>query len=199
MATGVRSFQLKGMPVASGVVNRFDSVMIDLVRVARRALDVEEAFAAGAARLVDHDDRLLHQIVLGDDALDGPRHLIGAAAGAGRHDELQPAASAPRPRLQAACSRRAAPRRWRKAKQNDSLASLPIVGVGLLPACHPFSSPPICMRCRQASRDDGSRARVVKRTAPRDFGISDASKQRARVASQLLLFAAGGFVAATFG
>ena len=27
MATGVRSFQLKGMPVASGVVNRFDSVM----------------------------------------------------------------------------------------------------------------------------------------------------------------------------
>ena len=28
MATGVRSFQLKGTPVASGVVNRFDRVMM---------------------------------------------------------------------------------------------------------------------------------------------------------------------------
>ena len=30
MATGVRSFQLTGMPVPSGVVNRFDSVMMSL-------------------------------------------------------------------------------------------------------------------------------------------------------------------------
>src|ERR1700756_2194309 len=30
IATGVMSFQLKGMPVPSGVVNRFDSVMISL-------------------------------------------------------------------------------------------------------------------------------------------------------------------------
>ena len=30
MATGVRSFQLNGMPVPSGVVNRFDSVMTSL-------------------------------------------------------------------------------------------------------------------------------------------------------------------------
>src|SRR5215813_9454598 len=30
MATGVRSFQLNGMPVASGVVNRFDSVTTSL-------------------------------------------------------------------------------------------------------------------------------------------------------------------------
>src|SRR5262245_51135312 len=30
MATGVKSFQLKGTPVASGVVNRFDSVMMML-------------------------------------------------------------------------------------------------------------------------------------------------------------------------
>src|SRR6188508_2851882 len=30
IATGVRSFQLNGMPVASGVVKRFDSVMISL-------------------------------------------------------------------------------------------------------------------------------------------------------------------------
>ena len=60
----------------------------DLVRISWRSLDVEEAFAAGAARLVDDDHRLLHQIVLGDDALDGARHLIGAAAGAGGNDEL---------------------------------------------------------------------------------------------------------------
>ena len=30
MATGVRSFQLNGIPVASGVVKRFDSVMMIL-------------------------------------------------------------------------------------------------------------------------------------------------------------------------
>jgi hypothetical protein len=71
------------MPVARGVVKRLESVMI-----AARCLEVEEAFAAGAARLVDDDHRLLHQTVLGDDALDRPRHLIGAAAGAGRNDEL---------------------------------------------------------------------------------------------------------------
>ena len=51
------SFHEKGMPVASGVVNRFDSVMTSLLRVALGALDVEEAFAAGAARLVDHHHR----------------------------------------------------------------------------------------------------------------------------------------------
>ena len=35
MATGVRSFQVKGMPVASGVVNRFDSVMTILCGLPR--------------------------------------------------------------------------------------------------------------------------------------------------------------------
>ena len=35
MATGVRSFQLNGMPVASGVVNRFDSVMMSLCGLPR--------------------------------------------------------------------------------------------------------------------------------------------------------------------
>ena len=60
----------------------------DLVRIVRRRLDVEEAFAAGAAGLVDDDHRLLHQIVLGDDALDRARHLVGAAAGAGGYDEF---------------------------------------------------------------------------------------------------------------
>ncbi len=88
IATGVRSFQLKGMPVASGVVKRFESVMMILCGLSARRLQVEEAFAAGATRLVDDDHRLLHQIVLGDDALDRPRHLIGAAAGAGGNDEF---------------------------------------------------------------------------------------------------------------
>ena len=49
MATGVSSFQLKGTPVASGVVNRFDSVMMICVWIALALLDLEEAFGAGAA------------------------------------------------------------------------------------------------------------------------------------------------------
>ena len=38
MATGVRSFQLKGMPVASGVVKRFDRVMMILCGLPCEAL-----------------------------------------------------------------------------------------------------------------------------------------------------------------
>ena len=49
IATGVRSFQLNGTPVASGVVNRFDSVMMILCGIALGVLDREEAFRAGAA------------------------------------------------------------------------------------------------------------------------------------------------------
>jgi hypothetical protein len=37
IATGVRSFQLNGMPVASGVVNRFESVMMILCGLPREA------------------------------------------------------------------------------------------------------------------------------------------------------------------
>src|SRR5262249_10543823 len=59
-----------------------------LVRITARALHVEEAFAAGTARLVDHHHRGGHQVVLGDDALDHTGHLVGAAAGAGRNNEL---------------------------------------------------------------------------------------------------------------
>jgi hypothetical protein len=60
----------------------------DLVRVALRLLYGEKTLGAGATRLVHRDQRLLHQIVLGDDALNQPRHLVGAAAGAGRNYEL---------------------------------------------------------------------------------------------------------------
>ena len=60
----------------------------DLVGIACVGLDVEEALGAGAARLVDDHDRLRHQLMLLDHALDHARHLVGAAAGARRHDEL---------------------------------------------------------------------------------------------------------------
>src|SRR6185312_1324397 len=68
----------------------------DLVGIALRALHVEEAFGAGAAGLVDDDHRLLHQVVLGDDALQEARHLVGAASGAGRDDERDRLGGLPR-------------------------------------------------------------------------------------------------------
>ena len=67
-----------------------------LVRVALVALHVEEALGAGAARFVDDDHRLRHQVVLGDHALQEARHLVGAAAGAGRHDEFDGLGGRPR-------------------------------------------------------------------------------------------------------
>ena len=88
IATGVMSSQLNGTPVASGVVNRFDRVMMILCGLRAEPLTSRKPFGAGAAGLVDDDERLRHQVVLLDDALDHARHLIGAAAGAGRNDEL---------------------------------------------------------------------------------------------------------------
>ena len=51
-------------------------------------LHVQEAFAARSAGLVHDDQRLLHEVVLLNDALDHAGHLVGAAARAGRHDEF---------------------------------------------------------------------------------------------------------------
>ena len=45
--------------MASGVVKRFDNVMISLWGSLFAFLACEEPFAAGAAGLVDDDDRLL--------------------------------------------------------------------------------------------------------------------------------------------
>ena len=82
------SRQLKGTPVAMRRGEQVGQRDDDLVRVALGVLDFEEALGAGAARLVDDDQRLLHQLVLDDDALDQAGHLVGAAAGAGGHHEL---------------------------------------------------------------------------------------------------------------
>ena len=60
----------------------------DVVGVAGRLLDLEKAFRSGSATLVQGDERLFHQVVLGDHALKEARHLVGAAAGAGGDDEL---------------------------------------------------------------------------------------------------------------
>ena len=53
-----------------------------------QATEAFDAFAAGAAGLVDDHDRLLRQTVLGDDALHRPRHLVGTAARTGRYDDF---------------------------------------------------------------------------------------------------------------
>ena len=59
-----------------------------LVGIARGRLAVDIAFRPAAAALVDDHDRLIGQLVFGDDALDGARKIIGAAAGPRRCDEL---------------------------------------------------------------------------------------------------------------
>ena len=60
----------------------------DAVRIALGALAVDIAFGAGATALVHHHDRLLGELVLGDDRLDDAGEIIGAAAGARSDDEL---------------------------------------------------------------------------------------------------------------
>src|SRR5688500_13316265 len=49
---------------------------------------MQETFGAGAAGLVDHDERSRRELVLVADAGHQPRHLIGAAAGTRRNHKL---------------------------------------------------------------------------------------------------------------
>ena len=58
------------------------------VRVALLFLHVQKTLGAGAAGLVDHDERSRRELVLIADAGHQTRHLIGAAAGAGRYHKL---------------------------------------------------------------------------------------------------------------
>ena len=51
-------------------------------------LRVEKPLGAGAAGFVDRDQRARRELVLFGDTSNQPRHLIGAAAGACRDDEL---------------------------------------------------------------------------------------------------------------
>src|SRR5262249_3765244 len=60
----------------------------DRVGVALLALDVQESFGAGAARLVHDDERTRRELVLFGDARDEPGHLIGAASRSGGDDEF---------------------------------------------------------------------------------------------------------------
>jgi hypothetical protein len=57
---------------------------------------VEKPLGTGAAGFVDRDQRARRELVLFGDTSDQPRHLIGAAAGASRNDELNRVGSAPR-------------------------------------------------------------------------------------------------------
>ncbi|MNT33406.1 hypothetical protein D3C72_1693310 [compost metagenome] len=59
-----------------------------LVRIALRRLGVHQPLGPAGAGLVQHDDRLAHQLVPGDDALDGARHLVRRTPGAERHHDL---------------------------------------------------------------------------------------------------------------
>ena len=60
----------------------------ELVGIAFGALAVDVALRAGPAALDRDDDRLAHQVVLLHGRLHGPREQVGAAAGSGRHHEL---------------------------------------------------------------------------------------------------------------
>jgi hypothetical protein len=60
----------------------------ELVRIAGIALGIDERFGAAAGTLVLHDDRLTHQVVLGDDRLDGAGEVVSPATGARGNDEF---------------------------------------------------------------------------------------------------------------
>jgi hypothetical protein len=61
---------------------------VTLYAIAGRRLAVLEAFSAAAAALVQHDDRLVDELVFRDDRLNRTREIVGPAAGSGRDDEL---------------------------------------------------------------------------------------------------------------
>ncbi len=100
-----------------------------LVRIALRRLGVHQALGTAGAGLVDHDDRLAHQLVLGDDALDRARHLVGRTARAERHDDLDRLGRLPCPRR----GRRAADRERDGAeRQHRTLALLAVLALHCL-------------------------------------------------------------------
>ena len=68
----------------------------DLVWLALGPLHVKEALGTGTTGLVHDHHGLLHEVVLLHHALDEAGHLVGAAAGTGRNDELHRPGGFPR-------------------------------------------------------------------------------------------------------
>ena len=82
------SRQLKGTPVANGVVNKIRQRHDNFMRIAFGLFDSQKALCTRAARFIDNNQRLFHQLVLDDDALDQTGHLVGPAARTCRHHKL---------------------------------------------------------------------------------------------------------------
>ena len=94
--TGVMSFQLNGTPVASGVVNRFDSVMMILCGSPLAPFTSRKPSAPAPPDLLTTISDSFISLCLTMIALDQARHLVGAAAGAGGDDELDRLGRLPR-------------------------------------------------------------------------------------------------------
>ena len=87
-AIGVKSVVLEGDLRHHRLLPGVRGAEHQVVRIARHALLVGVALGAAAARLVDHHDRLVEQLVLDDRRLDRAREIVGAAARTRRGDEL---------------------------------------------------------------------------------------------------------------
>ena len=68
----------------------------DLVRITLGFLQREKTFRARATRFVHGDQRLLHQVMFGNDALNEARHLIGATTCTRRNHKLHGLGGFPR-------------------------------------------------------------------------------------------------------
>jgi hypothetical protein len=91
------------MPVASGVVKRFDSVMISLWPSPLAFFAARKPSPPAPPGLVDHNDGLLGQVMLGDNALRHAGHLIGATAGTGGNNNFDRMGRFPRLRRNRHC------------------------------------------------------------------------------------------------
>jgi hypothetical protein len=82
------SFHLNGTPVAIGVVNRFERVMMILCGSPFASLTSRKPSAPAPPALLTTISDWFISLCLTTMPLDQPRHLVGPAAGARGHDEL---------------------------------------------------------------------------------------------------------------
>ena len=87
-AIGVRSVCLNATFETIGCCQALDVPKMTLCGSPADRLAVDVAFGSASAGLVDDDDRLVGQLVLGDDVLHRAGEVVGAAAGTGGCDEL---------------------------------------------------------------------------------------------------------------